>query len=134
MLEKVIYQSVPNTLANWQTYREAEQLIWKEINIYIITITFKFYYIICTVLINVMVMLRFYDFFRQLYFHFLKITRPSILSQTGTFACRLVPAVVALWLLSYVQLFEPMDCSLSMGFPRQEYWRKSPIFSPGDPS
>ena len=27
-----------------------------------------------------------------------------------------------------------MDCSLSMGFSRQEYWRKSPIFSPGDPS
>ena len=40
--------------------------------------------------------------------------------------------IVAVWLLSYVQAFcDPMDCSLpgslSMGFPRQEYWNRLPF-------
>ena len=35
---------------------DVKMFFWKEINIYIVTIAFKFYYIICTILINVMVM------------------------------------------------------------------------------
>ena len=34
---------------------------------------------------------------------------------------------------STVRLFwDSMDCSLSMGFPREEYWSKLPFPSPGD--
>ena len=46
-------------------------------------------------------------------------------------------ASVVVYLLSHVQLFyHPIDCSppisLSMGFPRQEYWSGLPFPSPGN--
>ena len=34
--------------------------------------------------------------------------------------------------LSHVPLCDPMDCSLSMGFSRQEYWSGLPLPPPGD--
>ena len=33
---------------------------------------------------------------------------------------------------SYLTLCNPTDCSLSMGFPRQEYWSGLPFPSPGN--
>ena len=33
---------------------------------------------------------------------------------------------------SHLTFFDPMDCHLSMGFPRQEYWSRLPFPSPGD--
>ena len=38
--------------------------------------------------------------------------------------------------VSHLTLYDPLECSppgsLSMGFPRQEYWSRLPLPSPGD--